>query len=102
MEQEDPFESFFVFPDVAKYDQVKLEARGLEKWGEVLPTEDTAALHDLIRITQKKLSLSKYAEHLSAFEFLLLIMLIEEVNEVKKMRVDYDKLTGKWTHPPFP
>lgn len=102
MEHEDPFENLFVFPNVVKYDQVKHEAEELEEWAKDLPCEDAAALHDLIRTTLKKLILSRYAEHLSAFEFLLLIMLIGEVNEVKKIWGDFDKLTGKWVHPPFP
>ena len=102
MEPEDPFENLFVFPNVVRVDQVRQEAEGLDTWGEDLPTEDAAALHELIRAAQKMLNPSMYATHLSAFEALLLIMLIAEMNEVKKMGISLDKLSGKWVHPPFP
>ena len=102
MEHEDPFENLFVFPNVVRVDQVRYEAEGLDAWGEDLSTEDSAALHELIRAAQKMLNPIMYAAYLSAFESLLLIMLIAEMNEVKKMGVAFDKLTGKWVHPPFP
>lgn len=102
MEPEDPFENLFVFPNVVRVDQVRHEAEGLDAWGEDLSTEDAAALHELIHAAQKMLNPSKYAAHLSAFEALLLIMLIAEMNEVKKMGISLDKLSGKWVHPPFP
>ena len=102
MEHEDPFENLFVFPKVVRVDQVRHEAEGLSAWEENLSTEDSAALHELIHAAQKMLNPSMYAAHLSAFESLLLIMLIAEMNEVKKMGVALDKLTGKWVHPPFP
>lgn len=102
MEHEDPFESLFVFPNVMRVDQVRHEAEGLRAWGEDLSTEDSAALHELILAAQRMLNPSMYAAHLSAFEALLLIMLIAEMNEVKKTGIALDKLTGKWVHPPFP
>jgi hypothetical protein len=102
MEHEDPFESLFVFPDVVSVDQVRHAAEGLRAWGENLSTEDSAALHELIRAAQKMLNPSMYTAHLSAFKSLLLLMLIAEMNEVKRMGVAFDKLTGKWVHPPFP
>lgn len=102
MEHEDPFESLFVFPNVMRADQVRHEAEGLRAWGEDLSTEDSAALHELILAAQRMLNPSMYAAHLSAFEALLLIMLIAEMNEVKKTGIALDKLTGKWVHPPFP
>jgi len=102
MEHEDPFESLFVFPNVVRVDQVRHEAEDLRAWGEDLSTEDTAALHELILAAQRMLNPSMYAAHLSAFEALLLIMMIAEMNEVKKTGIALDKLTGKWVHPPFP
>ncbi len=103
MEHEDPFENLFVFPNVVRVDRVRLEAEGLEPWGEALPTEeDATALHELIRAAQKMFNPSMFATHLSAFESLLLIMMIAQMNEVKKTQVALDKLTGKWVHPPFP
>lgn len=102
MEYEDPFESLFVFPKVVRVDQARNKAESLNAWGEDLPKEDAAALHELIHAAQERLNTSMYAAHLSAFEFLVLIMLIGEVSEVKKMGVAFDKLTGKWVHPPFP
>ena len=103
MEHEDHFENLFVIHNVVRVDQVRHEAERLDAWGEALPTEeDAAALHELIRAAQKMLNPSMYAVHLSAFESLLLIMLIAEMKEVKKIGIAFDKLTGKWVHPPFP
>ena len=102
MEHEDPFENLFVFPNVVRVDQLRHEADGLYSWGEDLSPEDAAALHELIYAAQKMLNPIIYAAHLSAFESLLLIMLIAERNKVKKMEAAFDKLTGKWVHPPFP
>ncbi len=103
MEHEDPFENLFVIPNEVRVDQVRGEAERLDAWGEALPTEeDAAALRGLIHAAQKMLNPSMYAAHLSAFESLLLIMLIAQMNEVKKTHVALDKLSGKWVHPPFP
>ena len=102
MSDENVLDRFFIYPNISKHDDVKQELLQLEGFKSELQIEDRTAYIDLVRRSEKFHGLAALHPRLTPLEYLLLTMLIEHKKELTRLEIDFDLLSSKWSHPPFP
>lgn len=94
--------SFFIYPQVQKKDEIQTMIASMETFRQSLGETDRDLVGILISYVEEHSSRSHLLPHLTPFEFVLLAMLIEQQRELASQKNTPDEPAHELIHPPFP
>ena len=93
---------FLIYPQVQKHDEIQTVIASMETFRQSLGEPDRDLIGILISYAEAHSSQSHLLPHLTPFEFVLLVMLIEQQRELANQKKKPHDPAHEFTHPPFP